>query len=81
MNLAALFLYGYRRHFVQAVEPEPNRLRGLHERYGTAPGIELVCYTYVTTFLVTADPEQGTTLTTNECSFMLDLSYHRRRQY
>lgn len=69
-NLAAiLLLYGYQRHIVNALGPsDGDSAAHIHARYGTAPGVESVCYTYVTTLLVTVEPEQGTITTTDDFS-------------
>lgn len=40
----------------------------IHERYGTAVGVESICYTYVTTLLVTVEPEQVFSSANDECS-------------
>lgn len=66
--LTALFFHGYHIRPVKAASLDSGNVADIHGRYGTAVGVQSICYTYVTTFLVTVEPDQETTSRNDECT-------------
>ena len=62
-------LYGSYQHLVRGDGLQTGDLAAVHARYGTLAEVETVCYTYVTTILVTAEPEKSVTSMSDECPY------------
>lgn len=66
--LTALLFYDYHIQPVKAAGLDSGNVADIHGRYGTAVGVQSICYTYVTTLLVTVEPNQETISRNDGCT-------------
>ena len=70
-TLAAILIYGFCQHLVRGVGLYTTDPTAIQRRDGTVSEVETICYTYVTTILVTVEPEKSDIIATkDECSFL-----------